>query len=158
MGVTVFADEVQRARLGDKDSAERLFLHFAPVLLRRAQRLVLAPLRPKMDADDLLQDTFLAAWSSFDQFQGGTPAEYSAWLRRILAAQLSGAVGRYQRAKGRDLRLERRLSTGAGGSSQGPAELLSPHTTPSQHAARAEIVGRVDRALESLPEHYRFVL
>jgi RNA polymerase sigma-70 factor (ECF subfamily) len=158
MDASVFEVQLHRARRGDKDCADRLFLHFAPVLLRRAQRLVVVPLRPKVDADDLLQDTFLAAWSCFDQFQGTTPAEFSAWLRRILASQLSRSLRRYRLAKGRDFRLERRLSAGAGRSSHGPAEPHSPGTTPSQHAARAELVGRVDGALESLPAHYRFVL
>jgi RNA polymerase sigma-70 factor (ECF subfamily) len=50
----------------------------APSLLRFARRLTADPAA----AEDLVQETLMRAWRSFDQFHGGTNVR--AWLFRIL--------------------------------------------------------------------------
>lgn len=57
---------------------ERTAVPHSRSLLRVARRLV----REASTAEDLVQETLLRAWRSFDQFQPGTNAR--AWLFRIL--------------------------------------------------------------------------
>jgi len=57
---------------------ESVAISHAPSLLRVARRLAFDP----AIAEDLVQETFLRAWRSFDQFEPGTNAR--AWLFRIL--------------------------------------------------------------------------
>lgn len=56
----------------------RIALPHTRSLLRVARRLT----RDRATADDLVQESLLRAWRSFDQFQAGTNAK--AWLFRIL--------------------------------------------------------------------------
>src|SRR4051812_14433657 len=109
MDVSTFAEQLEQAQRGDRASGEQLFAHFERGLLARARQVVQSQLRPKLDAEDLVQDALLLAWHRLTQFAGGTPEELGAWLRRILAAQLSRALRRYCGNRGRDVRRERAL-------------------------------------------------
>jgi RNA polymerase sigma-70 factor (ECF subfamily) len=75
-------------------------------------------LQAKVDAADLVQDTFLEAHRHFGRFQGTTEAEFVSWLRQILAANLAMLVRRYLGTRGRDVRLERELAVELDQSSQ----------------------------------------
>src|SRR5881227_2251 len=66
-------------------------------------------LQGKVDAADLVQDTFLQAHRDFGQFRGTTEEELIGWLRQILAHSLAMCVRRYG-AQRRDVRLERKLA------------------------------------------------
>jgi RNA polymerase sigma-70 factor (ECF subfamily) len=158
MDAALFAQHFGRAQQGDRAAGERLFSLLSPGLLRQARRVLQAPLRTKLDAEDVVQDTLLTAWERLGQFQGSTPFEFTAWMRRILASQLSRAVRRYRGTRTRDIRRECTLAACSPSSFPRLAEPAASHTTPSQHAVRAEVVRRVDRALATLPEHYRLVL
>ena len=50
-------------------------------------------------------------------FRGQTDAEFSAWIRSILAGVIANHVRRYIRTKSRDARLERELTVELGGMS-----------------------------------------
>ena len=79
------------------------------------------PLRPKLtriayrmlgsvhDAEDMVQEAFLAASQHFAEFRGSTELELTAWLRRILASSVAHLVRRYFGTQTRDIRLERVL-------------------------------------------------
>lgn len=105
-------------------------------LLRVAHRLTFDPAA----AEDLVQETFLRAWRSFDQFQAGTNAR--AWLFRILLNAFY--------AQGRKIR---------------SAPVLVPLQVPSREAERQ---GRTDfslldsamlsAALDALSEDHRTVI
>jgi RNA polymerase sigma-70 factor (ECF subfamily) len=56
----------------------RAYLHFLA-------RIHLDPrLTGKVDASDMVQQTFLQAHQGLDRFQGHSEAELTAWLRQIL--------------------------------------------------------------------------
>ena len=65
-------------------------------------------LQGKVDAGDLVQETFLGVHQHFAQFRGTTEAEFVCWLRRILASKLADILRRYCGTR-RDVRLEREL-------------------------------------------------
>jgi RNA polymerase sigma-70 factor (ECF subfamily) len=116
-------------------------------------------LQGKVDPADLVQDTFLEAQRDFVQFQGNSEKELISWLRQILITNLLNLVRHYLGTKRRDVRLERELALDVDSSSQLLGEIpVSPHSSPSQQAARREQAVLLANALEELPEHYREVI
>jgi RNA polymerase sigma-70 factor (ECF subfamily) len=116
-------------------------------------------LQGKVDAADLVQDTFLEAHRHFALFQGKTEAELVSWLRQILVGRLAKLVRRYYGTQRRDVRLERELAAELEQSSRVlDRGLVSPSSSPSHQAARREQAVLLAGALEQLPEDYREVL
>jgi len=115
-------------------------------------------LQGKLDAGDLVQETFLGVHQHFDQFRGSSEAEFVCWLRRILASKLADILRRYCGTR-RDVRLERELADELDQSSRVLFEgLVAPQSSPSQQAARREQAVLLAEALGKLPEDYREVL
>src|SRR5438128_3702696 len=67
-------------------------------------------LQGKVDAADLVQETFLKAHRDFACFRGSTEAELVSWLRQILALNVAYLVRHYCATQRRDVRLERQLA------------------------------------------------
>jgi RNA polymerase sigma-70 factor (ECF subfamily) len=116
-------------------------------------------LQGKVDASDVVQDTFLEAHRNFPRFQGASEAQFVAWLRQILAANLGNLLRRYLGTQGRDVRLERELAAAVDESSRElDGALVAPQSSPSQQAVRREQAVLLADALGELPEDYREVL
>jgi len=116
-------------------------------------------LQGKLDASDLVQETFMEAHHDFPQFRGTTEAELLAWLRQILVGNLANQVRRYLGTKGRDVRLERDLAVEVDVSSRLLERgLLAPQSSPSQQAARREQAVLLADVLGQLPDDYREVI
>jgi RNA polymerase sigma-70 factor (ECF subfamily) len=115
-------------------------------------------LQGKVDASDLVQETFLEAHRDFAGFRGRTEGEFVHWLRRILASNLANLIERYTTRR-RDLRLEQQLVAGLDQSSQAlDRVLVARQSSPSQRAVRREQGVLLANALEQLPDDYRQVL
>src|SRR5438445_10110834 len=106
------AQLLDRARTGDPALLGQLLERFRPYLALLARVEIGARLRSKVDASDLVQETFLEAHRHFTNFQGTTEAQFACWLRQILAANLANLLRRYLGTQGRDVRLERALQEG----------------------------------------------
>src|SRR5437660_3078267 len=116
-------------------------------------------LQGKVDAADLVQDTFLEAHRHFAEFRGVTEAELVCWLRQILAGLLGNLVRRYLGTQRRDVRLERELGDELDRSSRAlDQNLAARQSTPSQRAARREQAVLLADALGRLPDDYREVI
>ena len=152
-GLPEFARRASDSSLGRRLEAHRDYL----TILARMQ---IGPrLQGKVDATDVVQETFLHAVRDVAQFRGSSDQELAGWLRRILAARLADLVRRYCGTQGRDVRLEQALQVELDHSSQLlDRGLVAPLTSPSQQAARHEQATWLARALEQLPEDYREVL
>jgi RNA polymerase sigma-70 factor (ECF subfamily) len=150
---------LRRAQAGEDDALGGLLEGYRSYLALLARVQISRRLQGKVDAADLVQETFLEAHRSFPRFLGTTEKELVAWLRQILAANLADLVRRYLVAKRRDVRLERELAADLDHSSQALGEgLVAGHSSPSQQAARREQAVLLAEALARLPEHYREVL
>jgi RNA polymerase sigma-70 factor (ECF subfamily) len=116
-------------------------------------------LQGKLDASDVVQETFLEAHRQITNFRGGSEGELLAWLRRILAGQIALTLRRYLGTKGRDVKLERDLAVQLDQSSHAMnGDFVRSHSTPSQHASRREQAVLLAEALSRLPEDYREVI
>jgi RNA polymerase sigma-70 factor (ECF subfamily) len=147
------------ARAGDRAAlGELLELHRSYLaLLARLQ--IGRRLQGKVDAADLVQETFLEAHRNFARFRGTEAAEFVGWLRQILAANLALLLRRYLGTQRRDARLERELAVEVDESSRVlDRGLLAASSSPSSRAARREQGVRLAAALEQLPEAYREVI
>jgi len=147
------------ARQGDGEALGRLLEAYRNYLRLLARLEVGRRLQAKLDASDLIQETFLQAHRGFGEFRGTTEAEVMQWLRTILARQLSNAIRHYRGTQRRDVALERDLDQELGRSSLVLNRALAlSQTSPSQRAARRERAVLLADAMEQLPGDYRDVL
>lgn len=90
---------VARARAGDERAYAELF-HRYQAPLRHAIAAKLTPeLGHHLDADDVLQETFLAAFRALDRHEVRGEASFVAWLARIAERKLRDAVRYCRRDK-----------------------------------------------------------
>jgi RNA polymerase sigma-70 factor (ECF subfamily) len=116
-------------------------------------------LQGKADPSDLVQDTLVKAIERFDQFRGKTEGELVAWLRQILARNLTDLARRYHSAAGRQVAREMSLDATLDASSAKLRNLLAAEkSTPSQSAQRRELSVVLADALAELAADYREVL
>jgi RNA polymerase sigma-70 factor, ECF subfamily len=132
------------------------FEQFRPRLTLLASLELGPKLRAKVDSDDLVQETFLAA-STGEPFRGQSEEELFAWLRAILASRIDKLVAHFFGTAARDLRREHALPSLDSSHAQASG-LAADLTTPSQAAQRRENAERVAQALSQLPEDYSKVL
>lgn len=92
---------VERVRQHDEEAARDLAEQLYPVIAP----VVLANLRRRDDANDLMQDVMLKVFSRLDQFRGEVPLEH--WVRRIA---LTTCFDRLRRQKARPEQLFADLS------------------------------------------------
>jgi len=116
-------------------------------------------LQGKLDASDLVQDTFTEAHRNFGLFRGNAEPQLVSWLRQILAAKVANLVRHYFGTQGRDIRLEQDLARSIDNSSHAlGGDLAASISSPSQAASRREQAVLLADALSRLPEDYRDVI
>ena len=131
-------------------------------LLARAQ--IDLGLQGRVDASDVVQETFLDACRDFHHFRGTSHREWVAWLRKILFYNLARVVQRQIGAKKRSTQREVSLHGRVSGIEQSSgviqieAALVSRSSSPSSHAGRGERAARLAGQLARLPADYREVL
>jgi RNA polymerase sigma-70 factor (ECF subfamily) len=136
----------------EADAALERFRQYL-LLLARHQLGRQTPGRP--EASDVVQQTLLEAHRKREQFRGTTDAERAAWLRQMLAFNLTDAlrhVGRAKRDAARERSLEQELEQS---SIRLGSWLAAGQGSPSEHAVRHEEAVRVAGALAHLPEANR---
>jgi RNA polymerase sigma-70 factor (ECF subfamily) len=119
-------------------------------------RLQIDPrLRPKLDPSDVVQETLLRAHERQDQFRGTTDVELAAWLRQILASNMTEALRRYTR-QARAVNRERSLVAAVEESSARLEKWLAVEQgEPSELAQRNEQLLRLGEALAGLSDEQR---
>jgi len=120
---------------------------------RRLFRVARAILRSDDDAEDALQDAYLAAYRAIGRFRGD--ARLSTWLTRIVANEAYGRLRKAASAKVIALpevndMSEEDLATSSDASGE----------SPDHAASRAELRRLLERHIDKLPEQFRtaFVL
>ena len=150
---------ISQARTGNELALGQLLESYNSYLTLLARVQIGRRVQGKVDAGDIVQETFLEAHRQFTNFRGGSEGELTAWLRRILAGQLALTLRRYLGTKGRDINLERQLGADLDHSTHAmDGGLIASQSTPSQHVARREQAVILADALSNLPEDYREVI
>jgi RNA polymerase sigma-70 factor (ECF subfamily) len=154
------AEELLRqAREGDAEILGQLLEQYRCYLKVLARVQIGPRLQGKVDASDIVQESFLEAHQNFARFQGTSESQLVRWLRQILATKLADLLRRYLGARGRDVRLERAIEGDFHPSSAFlDRGLISPDSSPSQQAARREQSVLLAEALRELPSDYREVI
>jgi RNA polymerase sigma-70 factor (ECF subfamily) len=138
---------IQLARRGDRDALGRLLEGYRPWLHILAQRQIGGPLARRVDASDVVQDTFLEAHRDFGRFAGATGPEVMAWLSRVLDNNVAETIRNQAMTAKRAVGREQEL----GASTAVLREPTSGRTSPSQRAMRSEEAALLARAIAGLP-------
>lgn len=155
-------EAVLRQRL--RDDAENVL---AEELTRHAERMLrivrfrMHPLvAARVDAEDILQEAWLAARQRVDSFLEGDEMPLFLWLRLIVNQTLVDVHRRHLGAKKRDAFREVDLpAAGPVGTSASMAlQLAGSRTSPSQAIARDEVAAQLQAAIETMDTIDREVL
>jgi RNA polymerase sigma-70 factor (ECF subfamily) len=147
------------AKAGHQQALGRLLEMYRAYLGLLARMQIGRRLQGKVDASDLVQETFLKAHEHFPVFRGSSESELVAWLRQILARNISNLAHRRFATKARNANLERQLAMDLDSSNEMlAAGFACKQSSPSQRASRREQAVRLANALEQLPLQYREVL
>jgi RNA polymerase sigma-70 factor, ECF subfamily len=130
------AELVEAARVGDTAAFDELVRRHMPLALGIASRVV----QHREDAEDLVQESFVAALKRVDTFEPGRP--FAPWLARIVINRGLNA------RKARSLRTTAPLSEDAAS--------LAP--SPLEAAEQSELRVQLRQALDELPEMRRRIL
>src|SRR5579863_8609213 len=147
------SDLIVRARNGDSAALGEILSKYRDQLRIAAGRDLGDRLRRRVDASDIVQQTFMIAHRCFQQFQGESDPELVAWLREILNQNVQEAVRRHIHAENRTVTRETSLE--AAGSKGLGFEPVGHDPTPSQVVTRREATDTLLVALESLPADQR---
>ena len=133
------AELVARVQRGDSDAFDRLARRYAKRAFAVANRM----LQNAADAEDIVQDSFIAAVNAIDSFDAGRP--FGPWFVRIVVNKSLTAI-RSRAAESKHLRVSELM--------EGDAVAVS---SESLHE-RAEIRERFSAALRLLPPRQQLVV
>ncbi len=137
-----------RAQQGCPEAAGALLDAFRPYLLSLANEEMDLDLQSKAGGSDLVQETFLEAHLSIQDFRGRTEGELLGWLRRILLNNLANFRRHFRDVSKRDVTRECPMGP--------PAPAVAP--VPIEDAISREQLFRLQAVLDQLPSPYREVI
>ncbi|NOX57357.1 MAG: sigma-70 family RNA polymerase sigma factor [Planctomycetes bacterium] len=153
-----YAGIITRAVAGNQDALRILLEHYGPIVARQIDGRIGRRWRGLLEADDVMQVTYLEAFLQIDRIVGRTGSAFEAWIATMADHNLRDAI-RDLSAKKRPNPARRIASVFGGDSSLALLDLLgATSSTPSQHAVREEYGRTLDSALAKLPEDYRSVV
>ena len=135
---------VATARTGDLDAFNRLVARYERAAYGLAYRL----LGDAGMAEDVTQESFLAAWSNLDSYRGGV---FRSWFLRIVANRCYDELRRRQRQPTGSLDALP-VEPAAEWTTQAPAE------APDDFALRRELSRHLQRSIQQLPPDQRLTL
>lgn len=108
VALTQSIELVNRAQNGDLDAYNRLFERYYERVLHIV-RIRLGPrMRSYLEAEDILQETFIAAVNTFERFEMRNESSMINWLAKMAEHKIKEAVD-YHHAQKRDRRRDRAL-------------------------------------------------
>ncbi len=141
---------LHRAREGNADALEALYGTVAPRLLALIRLRLGRTLRRQLDSRDVLQAVLLKSFEHLHQFEQSDSASLMSWLARIAENEIRDRAD-YQHRQRRDVRLEVPIETAH-------AEVAVQVRSALTQMVLDERAERLERAIESLADHYREVI
>jgi RNA polymerase sigma-70 factor (ECF subfamily) len=152
---------LQRAAAGDAPAADALLAPHRDRLRRMAELRLDRRLRGRVDADDIVQETFLEAVRRLPEYVKNRNMSFPVWLRFLAGQKLVDALRYHLGVQKRDAGLEVSLYRGPmpeASSASLASMLLGRFTSPSQAAMRIETQVQVQEVLNSMDPIDREVL
>jgi RNA polymerase sigma-70 factor (ECF subfamily) len=137
---------VTRARAGDDTAFSELLERYERKILRLAKNIT----QNDEDAEDVLQETFLKAYSHLDNFKGDS--RFYTWIVRIAVNE--SLMKLRKRKSDKTVSLDEQLDTGEDFL---PREIAVWDDDPEKTYSREEIRDILDQSVEALPEIFRSV-
>jgi RNA polymerase sigma-70 factor (ECF subfamily) len=149
---------LERAKNGCGETLGQLLEGCRQYLLLVASRQLDPPLRTKLSASDIVQNTFVDAHRDFQKFDGHDEMELLVWLRQILLNNLHDARRQYCYSGKRQL--SREISISRQDDSGSPVAALdgSDSQSPSWLAMHREEADVMRRTFDQLSEDHRRVI
>jgi RNA polymerase sigma-70 factor, ECF subfamily len=152
---------VARLKGGDQQALAELYSRNRPRLWRMVHFRLDPRLRGRVDADDILQEGYLAAVERVQHFQDDSSTSFFVWLRLILGQTLIDVhrrhLGTQMRDAGREISIHGHRSPQATSVSLA-AQLLGQFTSPSGAAVRDEVSRQLEQAVDAMNPIDREVL
>jgi len=155
---TATEELLQRANDGDSEALRELLRAFGPQVRAAIASQIGAPFQSLLDADDVMQVTYLEAFLDRERLAAENEAVFVGWLKRIAENNLRDAIRELQRKK-RPNPAQRVQAQDAGQSYVQLVDYLGmTTTTPSRDAAKSEVRHLIDKVVEQLPGDYATVI
>ncbi|QDT04929.1 ECF RNA polymerase sigma-E factor [Rubripirellula lacrimiformis] len=154
---------LQLARAGNPSAMQDLFACYQHYLRLLARSNLSSKVKSRVTVSDVIQETFLHAIESFEQFRGASTDEFVAWIRSILASRIADAHEKHLHAARRDVRREvsmEAINASLSRSSFGLASIAHDHLqqSPGTIASQQEHAILVADAIGNLPPDYQQVI
>ncbi|MBV9268030.1 MAG: RNA polymerase sigma factor [Acidobacteriaceae bacterium] len=137
---------VTKAKDGDMSAFSDLVTHYDRRIFRMAKQIT----QNDDDAEDVLQETFLKAYSHLDDFQGNS--KFYTWLVRIAVNE--ALMKLRKRRSDKTVPLDEPIDTGE---DEVVREIAVWDENPEQQYSREELGALLDEAIQSLKPAYRTV-
>jgi RNA polymerase sigma-70 factor (ECF subfamily) len=137
---------VLRAKNGDDAAFAELVNHYERRIFRLAKHIT----QSDEDAEDVLQEAFMKAYSNLDSFQGNS--KFYTWIVRIAVNE--ALMKLRKRKNDKTVSLDEQLDTGE---DVVVREIAVWEETPEQKYSQDEMRGILDSAIASLEPIYRVV-
>jgi RNA polymerase sigma-70 factor (ECF subfamily) len=119
---------------------------------RRLYRIARAVMRNDSEAEDVVQEAYVRVFTNLAEFRGDS--SLATWLSRIVLNEALGRIRRHRPAADMT-RLESRPTSQA---EIIPFPFSSPQLDPERTMAQRQIQLMLERAIDDLPDDFRFVL
>ncbi len=154
------AELLRRVREGDQHALAELFSLHRQRLWQIINFRLDARLRGRVDADDIVQEAYLAAAQRIEHYLDNSTHTFFIWLRLIANQTLIDIhrrhLGAQMRDASRDMSIHAHYAQAT--SMSIASQLLGNFTSPSQIAMRGEVSIQLDEAIESMEPIDREVL
>lgn len=149
MSTPSFGELLARAKRGDQQALGAVLENYRAYLRLLAQRQLDSAIQTRVDASDIVQQTFLEAQRDLASFRGTVPEQFSGWLRQILVHNVAHATQTHVRTQKRSVRREITIDDSANGLPRGA--MHAADSSPSARAMRGEAAVILAQAIGSLP-------
>ena len=154
-------DLLRRAAQGDTAGWGQLLAAHRERLRRMVGLRLDRHLQGRIDPSDVIQETYLEAWTRLPEYLGNPAVPFFIWLRFLTGQKLVTLhrhhLGRRMRDAGREISLHQGAMPEASSAALA-AQLLGRDTRPSEAAIRLELKIRLQEALNSMDAVDREVL
>ncbi|MFL6463266.1 MAG: RNA polymerase sigma factor [Bryobacteraceae bacterium] len=137
---------VARAKSGNMDAFSELVTHYERRVFRMAKQIT----QNDDDAEDVLQETFLKAYTHLDNFQGNS--KFYTWLVRIAVNE--ALMKLRKRRSDKTVPLDEPINTGE---DEMVREIAVWDENPEESYSREELGTLLNEAIQSLKSAYRTV-